>query len=895
VLVVILVILLVFGVTLMAVSSRFNAAVLQHEQQQAYYTAYSSTSTVSEWIVSGSAAGAGNRSDVEAFLATVPGPETPDGIEYPLGTASGGTLPSEMGECTVTLRYLDVGRTELEISSTATFASVQRVVSLTMVGKPDIPGYEEAQVSTFDPTTTNSIQQQRVQELNALEVDPYPVVLGSYYDNTLTPSYIDTDDVDIGLVASISGDSAREAKWDTYSLHPNYFTSANAVTTYSMGASNTVTDGTQQENVRTFVAPSQTTDSGAPLARMTFNPLRIMYSSYNGDPNKAGNQYNTRLTSLAISHTAGKNVYLRLGGEKTGTADRTLQRYSALMAFDFVDQQTGANMKANPYVNYYPNNLVMPVELSPATGPYTTATPQYDGYPANSLVQHGWYPQTWASCAIFTQRKAESQINKGIATNLIFHPYFNSYVVSRSATDGGAENSYFDYWGLGSYVSNPNYGQSSGDAFRAFTSSLGSSAGANKRGMPTVPVYYGENFDLYLHDNVGTTDAERLSPTYRGNMAWLQQGVNILNDYTYDRAGNIKGTTGSIYTTRGLTIGGTYTRTASGMTAEYVSVGAYYEKFIDGVNPTAQIVEYFAQLRYGTIIYNTDIALVTTLNTTETPRNSAFRPALNYCDVTYPPAADTPENMSWRKLQSYYLPQTKIIGGRVYVGAGQTLTIYGGTQLYTNPTGKWADRKLPENATGEYSIYVAPKSITVAKGATLIILPSENVNVNTTIYVDGGTLFIQPGAKIKGNIYCYNGGTVDIKGSFSLDAPDAPAGTDAEELVAFNAQSGIHILGTPVVGDLHTTNGKLIVPLITPTVSGTSNRIHLHGNFVNLVTVGSASGKLSDLSKATSYLCREDTDTNSALPGYDANGRCLHPVFTSAPQPGGWILGPYRE
>ncbi|MDR3316300.1 MAG: hypothetical protein LBS98_07505 [Coriobacteriales bacterium] len=888
VLVVILVILLVFGVTLMAASSRFNGAILQHEEQQAYYTAYSSTTTVSDWIASGSTPGAENTSEVEAFLATVPGPETPDGIEYPLGIASGGSLPREVGECTVSLRYLDEERTKLEISSIALFAGVERVVAITMVREVAEHKYPEPPISPFDPLAPGSVQKEREDELNAIVPDPSPLELGSFYDGS---NYVQTDAADITLVANLAAN--REVKWECFWVNASGvkdtpYPGPDALATTSPGATNSTTDGSQQENVRTFVAPTQTASSGAPLARMTFNPLRATYSGYNTDAaNTATSNYNTRLTTLTISHTANKNVYLRLGGDT-----RSHTRYNALFGIDFNDQQTGTNMKANPYVNYYPNNLVMPVTLTPAKGDYTAAAPQYAGYPGNSLVQHAWYPQKWASCVIYTQKTNNATINSGVNTNLILHPFYNAYDAGSTASRTTTYlDNFFDYWGWGSYVSNPNYGQTRGDVFSAFPGSISEVSGRNKRGMPTLPVYYGENFDLYLLDNVGTTTADQQNPTYRGNMAWIQQGVNVLNAYTYDAENNITGTTGSIYATRGLTIGGTYTRTKANGTKEGVNVDAYFNNFIDTIDPTSHIIEYFAQLRYSTLIYNTDIVLVTPQGTA-TPRTSAFRPALSYYEVSEQSTSEAAAHLEWRKIQSYYLPQTKIIGGRVYVGAGQTLTIEGGKQLYTNPSGKWAENTLAANATGEYSLYVAPESITVAAGATLVIDPSENVNVDTVIYVEGGTLVIKAGAKIRGNIYCYNDGIVDIRGDFQLDAPAVPAGATPEEATAFDAESGIHILGAPAAGDLHTTGGRLIIPITAPVISGTSNRIHLWGNFVDLVTVGSARGLPFDLEVDSSYLCSQDTGANSGLRGPDGQGRCIHSGTSSF---GGWMIGVYYD
>ncbi|MDR0346768.1 MAG: hypothetical protein LBH56_00105, partial [Coriobacteriales bacterium] len=140
VMVVILVMVVVLGIGLTAVSGRLNLSVVRHEEHQAYYTALSSTETVAAWIMDGEDVAA-----VDLLLERIA--DMPEGI-----TMEENGLPSEVGTCTVNLRWANDEQTILKITSTATLAERSETVSLTLTYTAQTPqGYAgELQVSHYD-------------------------------------------------------------------------------------------------------------------------------------------------------------------------------------------------------------------------------------------------------------------------------------------------------------------------------------------------------------------------------------------------------------------------------------------------------------------------------------------------------------------------------------------------------------------------------------------------------------------------------------------------------------------------------------------------------------------------------------------------------------------------
>ena len=930
---VILVILIVFGAALLVASSRFNVSVAEHQEQQAYYTALSSLDTVSDWIAGAYENGAAPsyRSEVDALLASA---EVSGGVSYPLGG-----LASELGSCSIRLVYTDPPtNSELKLVATATFADSTETIARTL--RRGGGSTASGQVPTAPPTLSLSPFAARAAQLNAVGRDPNPVLIGMFYNG----ANITDDSLDLAAVAAISSSDANrevlvEEYYRTAPTGKDIFPPPDTVGNLNIAASNNI----QLNPTKPLPAgyekakeSARTSPVGA-NGRMTINPLRTNYSDYQKYGKTELN--NTRVTTIAISGTAGKNVLLRLGGNS-----RTSPNYNAILGLDFVDQRTGiANMLANPFVDYYPNNLNAPLTMSSdSEGRYSKATPSYTvdarGRLTNSQLQHAWYPQLWNSCTIFTQdtqgASDKETTERGIRARLVLMPYHSFYQDSYSER---RVTNHFDYWGWGSYVANPNYGQKPGDAYRAFPviqggSSTGSSAARNKRGMLSVPLYYGNDFELYLLDNIGTNATEKADPAYRGNLAWIQQGVNVLGT-------DAKHST--IYSTRGMDIGGMHNRTKAWYTYEGINVDSSLDAFVENTEPDMWSSAYFDQLLWGTVIYNTDIIL-TTPGGTSTPRNSTFKRALNFRDVIHRAStSDSANYLFWRQFWSSYHPQTKIIGGHVYVGAGQSLYIEGGTQNYFSPSGKYVAagangstlvagnytgttdltkinpgvHHSSDIATGLYNMECAPEDITVVTGGKLTLQASENFNVTTTIYLDGGTLEIQPGAKVVGdiyvynggkllfpakssvsipdavvlgNIYAYNGGTVDIRGNVTLQSPHDDNNSNVMSLD--EARDGIHIYGDQVVGSVLgvTSAGRLMLPTVGPglmAISGSANRVHLLGEMNALVVnqSGSPITGASDIAAIRQKLLCNDFDAGT--------GACKHLGHLG----GGWIAGEYSR
>jgi hypothetical protein len=182
----------------------------------------------------------------------------------------------------------------------------------------------------------------------------------------------------------------------------------------------------------------------------------------------------------------------------------------------------------------------------------------------------------------------------------------------------------------------------------------------------------------------------------------------------------------------------------------------------------------------------------------------------------------------------------------------------------------------------------------VAANGKLTINKSETINVLTDIYVAGGTLIIDAGAKIKGNIYVYNGGVLEVKGDFLLESP---SGEDKPE------HGGIFIYGEDTVSGSGIGGGGGISGVTaagtikTPSLlflfqngkggSLATGKIHLvGGNWAQLVKgPSSLAGLGSDYSEW--FLC-DNYDTST--------GRCKH--YGSGNAGGtltGWTIGSFGD
>jgi hypothetical protein len=344
-----------------------------------------------------------------------------------------------------------------------------------------------------------------------------------------------------------------------------------------------------------------------------------------------------------------------------------------------------------------------------------------------------------------------------------------------------------------------------------------------QKGLPIFPVDYGKNANFWILDG------------NENRYFRIMQGVNIME--------------GTIYSTRPTIIGGALIRTQTGTGRTTDNLNRELNGFAD-LDPMDHATYVEATTRYTLFIYNTDIVL------------KAPNAGTAASKIRRPDTWQDRKNLSKvTAKEKSYEPAVIIKGGTIYIGSGQSLTIEGST---TN------------------NMWVEPTQIVVAKGGSLIIEKSETTNVVTNIYVDGGKLTINYGAKIKGSIYAYNGADVNALGSFWLASPK---GTVAER-----EQDGLFIYGEDTIGikigrvTIHSA-ASITVPQSLVAINGSlpnnssSSRVHLvGGNWASLVK-----GTTLKPSSAIWFLCE----------GYDTKtGQCPH---ISGHTGGGWAIGMYTR
>jgi uncharacterized membrane protein YgcG len=657
--VVVLVLIIALGIGLAAASGRFNLSTTRHEQQQAYYTALSSTQTIANWIISATEedASAETVADVDTLLAAIPSAaDDPDGIDI---VTSG--LPETTGSCTVNLRYVDEADSTLKISSTATFAGATDTVSLTL---------------TKVLADSSSGGETPPLDLEAAEHDAQADEIGALKSDGIVPLYeIDALDnssrnqTDLATLAKkIDADSSREARWTNVDVN-------------GTGAYVNRVLGTQRHPInpqfdsdtdnRRFMVPAN--------GRIMIDPLEdgVYFSDAEGGIN------NTKISSLAIDNTAGKDVRFRLasGSAALGqgaTVDRSKAYLNSLLMFNFTDN----------------------------AGSTETLSYKVDGK-AQSYI---WHPEKWTGLDLYVQ--AGSQVK----SNLILAPFGHKY------------ESYLDYWSWGNFVDNW-HGTTYKEYLNLWPYALSPSTNGGKYlGLPIFPVDYGRDARFWILDG-------RSDRYFR-----VMQGVNIIE--------------GSVYSNRPTIIGGGLLRDGEGgMTKEKVNHA------MPGYSLAASTIHSLyvdATVRYSQLIYNTDIILKAP-NGTGTAQSTIYRP-YTWNDKT----------VVYHNFDKDFNPTMTIKGGTIYVGERQSLTIQG--TVTAPPSGSATARSPLDN------MWISPDKIVVAAGGTLTINKSETTNVLTDIHVDGGTLVIQAGAKIRGKIYTYNGGVVDAKGDYQLDSGGAGGG-----------------------------------------------------------------------------------------------------------------------
>jgi hypothetical protein len=421
-----------------------------------------------------------------------------------------------------------------------------------------------------------------------------------------------------------------------------------------------------------------------------------------------------------------------------------------------------------------PRNAILSIDFT--DNRYSDATDSrgnYNGIEGSKVVGRGtneirYWPNKWNSARIYTRNVDGDKID----ANLMFGPYMRVHTGAvldyrgwghyRNNHKGGLN----EYWEYCSKVLRPSY--LNGTYYEDVE---------NNTGIPLMSVEWGDNMGIYILDD---TDK---------SVRFLQ-GVNLMNSV--------------IYSMRDTIIGGGIVWKNDG--------GDYFE---DINNNDSGFLDYPYQFTlYPTftcsqnqVISDTDIVLLAPEGKT---RNSVIR---------HP---DSWKNFEGRKLT--------ISGGDIYVGARQTLTIQSEVQDglavtgLVNPAGNamvgsWADNADTRNycnyTENGNTMDIAPDRIIVDTGGTLTIMGNRNyrTNVNTDIYVKG-TLNLQDGAKIYGNIYVYGGGHLNVQGSYVISSADGE-------------QGGIFLYGDETFGTDGVSAGAGTVTLPASVPNLTSGKIHL--------------------------------------------------------------------
>jgi hypothetical protein len=326
------------------------------------------------------------------------------------------------------------------------------------------------------------------------------------------------------------------------------------------------------------------------------------------------------------------------------------------------------------------------------------------------------YPETgsYSRTDIYVPQNAEPQ-NAGLTlTNLIFAPFGHK--------TGSSVDAFFDYWNWGSYIDS-EHGNTTGEFKKIWPRTGGGATYGVKKGMPFFPISY-ENTHIWVLD--GATD----------RYLRILQGVNLTN--------------GSIYSNRPTIIGGGIVAVGDEGTVNAESYNV--NKTTDNIN--SGLDGYLEQGEWYTYEAN---YINTTTMWSETITNSDIV-LLGSGTKTLNSLIRRPDNSNWERLKGWTYTSDEVSltikGGTIYVGSGQRLTIEGTT---TGVKSASDSTVVPLD-----NMWITPDKIIVAAGGELVIAKSETTNVLTDIYVDGGTLNIQSGAKIKGNIYAYKGAKVNI-------------------------------------------------------------------------------------------------------------------------------------
>jgi hypothetical protein len=717
-----LVLLIIVGIVASIVTVSYRQTAASQTDTQAYYTARSVSERITNWLSGTSATivQGGSLNNQQMFISEL--------TQYPTEQFySEKDLGGSMGTAKV---YVSINSSYdvITIVTTGFFGEQQETITSTLaLSKSGGFTYQNAgfpaQSTSNFATREDGLPsyETREKELNGRRPDESPTVVGNEPPSPNQGDWYATmadynNNIMDAAVANGVRDAGDELTWRMYETgDETYFAEilGTAAWTSNLDSDyeNTIHDS------RHFLAPEN--------GRWTINPLYRYRNAGTGSKpeNSSTAENNTRPIMISLNGTLGKHMELRLGGDATNNAPTSGEGsyYNSLMGFDLTDN--ASTTTDNPFVEYYDDNVF-------------------------ARAQALWHPQRWGSMTVYTQTKPLAPIQAGVEARLVFGPYMRIFRKSLEA-----DSAYGDYWNWGRYVGNPWYGQDEDDWNEAFpdTSYPGTF------GMAYIPEYYGNDAQFFFLD---TSEKPVL----------FIQGVNILDQNNVTPTD--PRTRGVIYARRGVEIGGGLVKTTSayddalGQTTRHVNSNV--DGFSYGTAPYA--VQYFGTTaRYSQILYNTDIVLRTPEGTS-TPRTSRI------FDATLPTDGAYGQNDYFASVtDKKFSPTVRIIGGDIYVGAGQTLTIDGGR---INPKAS-ADTVTFEGHTvalgtsaGEYTQVVAPNAITVAEGGTLVIrgqadaagayvAPSAYANVDAPIYVEG-TLNIEQGARMTNQVFCYNGGVVNI-------------------------------------------------------------------------------------------------------------------------------------
>jgi hypothetical protein len=827
--------IIALGIGLTAVSGQFNLSSVRHEEHQAYYTALSSTETIAAWITENADGDDPEEAKViEMLFDRIPSDDA--GI-----TIDEAGIPEEAGTCTVNLRWLDADQSQLKITSTATFAGVTETVSLTLTRPGFTPSAFEGELKASSFST--DVYDERARRLNEDYKSGGVVALwepnatnsnyNGYFNGPNGDSISGKSNKAI-LDDYIDENSTLEARWTNWNLTTTTTSSTDHNNHYILGTERlpiNAADYGYTSDWRRFMVPEN--------GRITIDPLEddSVIATTDNKINPEGSA-NTRIVGLAIHGTDGKNVQFRLasGSAALGTpannvfvSTGTVKDNGAAITNNIKTGATFTNRTTSRWAS------LITLDFTDNDGSDETAHYTING----EARSYPWHPNNWESMDLFVQSSGKLD-----TTNLILGPFLHKYEQN------------FDFEGKGQFI----------DSYNGVTAKNGQPAknvasewpyvNPSGTGLPVFSVDFGKNAGFWILD--GSDKYFR-----------IMQGVNILGGTSPEERS-------IIYSTRKTIIGGALIRgkptSTTSKTDSYTTdnLNGFLDGFADQ-SVTTKINYVEATTRFSQLIYNTDIILMA-------PSSGTAESKIRRPD-TWQDRRNMPGNTTAAyKTDTKYNPTMTIAGGTIYVGKGQHLTIEGSKS-------RSGDFQNGDN------MWISPDKIVVADGGKLTIESSDFTNILTDIYVEGGTLTINAGAKITGNISAYNDGTVKVGGAFRLDSPST--------LEPERAHDGLLIYGADTIGaKIKTGEGandfveitkaaKLETPATLTAITGTSSRVHLvGGDWATLVPktpVTALSGTY-----AKDFLCD----------GYDTNpgriGRCPHYAGNNSGS-GGWIVGTYDD